>query len=77
MTDRLDAFHEGTDDAIREIPEVTQVPVYVNKHIAERCALGSAALKLSDDIRSAFEVGTSINAIDDELARLVEKQDRT
>lgn len=76
MTEKLDAFHEGTGEAISGITEVTGVPAHANEYIHERFLLGELSLKLAEDIREWAELGTSTAKLETELAEIVEGQNR-
>ena len=43
-------FHEGTSDAILQMPEDTAVPPFASKYIPERQALGRQALSLAEQL---------------------------
>lgn len=74
MTDRLDAFHDGTGEAIAEIAEVTGVPAHANEYLHERYLLGELAFKLAEDIREWAELGTSTSRIEAEFADILNRQ---
>lgn len=77
ITERLDEFHENTDEAIAEITEVTAVPAYANEHIHKRYMLGKMALQLADDVRAAATLEVNTDGLEGELAQLVEDQNNT
>ncbi len=53
LIDTLEEFHENTDDALTEIPDVSMEPAYTNDHLLERSRLGREALELANQIKSA------------------------
>jgi hypothetical protein len=53
ITDVLEEFYANTDEAIGEIPSVTNVPAFRNREIAIRFKLGHSAKKLAHQMLEA------------------------
>ena len=51
IVERLEEFHENTDDAISEIPDITGQAPFLNEEISLRHELGERALILANQIR--------------------------
>lgn len=67
----LEEFHNNTEDAIMEIPQITNIPAFANNEIPNRINLGRGALTLAVDFKSAlekFDSWVDLKDIDADLA---------
>lgn len=55
VTDRFEAFADGTEEALEEIARSAHKPAYCNDAIIDRRLLGTRAQELSDEIATKAE----------------------
>jgi hypothetical protein len=77
IANKLVEFHEGTNQAIQNIPEQTGVPPFLNIDIAKRWRLGQIAVALVDEIRGQTILSQAIKEMTDSRGEQSQEEPNT